>query len=232
MNTLILLAGGTGSRMGNIGMPKQYLEVHGEPIIAYALQTFQENAETDRILIVADEMWHTFLRNLLNQYGITKFAGFALPGVTRQHSIRNGLDLLREMLTEKDNVIIHDAARPFISEALINACYDALKEHEGVMPVLSAKDTFYYSEGGQKPEKLLRRSALFAGQAPEAFRFAEYDGAIHSLSEEELSSTSGTTEVAMRCGLDVTMIPGDEKNFKVTTMEDLRMMEMLLNKDT
>lgn len=89
------------------------------------------------------------------------------------------------------------------------------------MPVLPMKDTIYQSSDGTKIDHLLERSTLFAGQAPEAFRLHPYAKINREASKEELSLTRGTSEIAYRHGMDVAMIPGDERNFKITTRSDL-----------
>ena len=122
---------------------------------------------------------------------------------------------------EHDGVIIHDGVRPLVSEQLIGDCLAALADHDGCMPVLPMKDTIYQSSDGTKIDHLLERSTLFAGQAPEAFRLHPYAKINREASKEELSLTRGTNEIAYRHGMDVAMIPGDERNFKITTRSDL-----------
>ena len=97
----------------------------------------------------------------------------------------------------------------------------AFADHEGCMPVPPMKDTIYQSSDGTKIDHLLERSTLFAGQAPEAFRLHPYAKINREASEEELSLTRGTSEIAYRHGMDVALIPGDERNFKITTRSDL-----------
>ena len=125
-----------------------------------------------------------------------------------------------------DNIIIHDAARPFVSVENIDECITVLDTHEGAMPVLPMKDTIYYgSADGSKIEKLLDRDRLFAGQAPEAFRLGLYRDAILRLSDDQTDKLRGTTEPAIMAGLDVVMVDGEESNFKITTPSDLERFE-------
>ena len=120
-----------------------------------------------------------------------------------------------------DNIIIHDAARPFVSVENIDECITALDSHEGAMPVLPMKDTVYFSRTGKHVDELLNRSCIYAGQAPEAFRFDKYMEANEALLPDKILMINGSTEPAIMAGLDVAMIPGDQRNFKVTTDEDL-----------
>ncbi len=120
-----------------------------------------------------------------------------------------------------DNIIIHDAARPFVSVENIDECITALDSHEGAMPVLPMKDTVYFSRTGKHVDELLNRSCIYAGQAPEAFRFDKYMEANEALLPDKILMIKGSTEPAIMAGMDVAMIPGDQRNFKVTTDEDL-----------
>lgn len=229
MNTALILAGGVGSRMGGGNLPKQYLMVRGRPVIDYSLSALQHHEQIDRIVIVAAKEWRDFLDEWLRRSGIDKFSGYAEPGETRQYSIYSGLERIRELLADTQKVLVHDAARPFLSEELITACLKGLDEAEGVMPVLPMKDTCYRSEDGRHITGFLPRSQLFAGQAPEAFRFSRYLELHHHMPAEALRQISGSSEMAYKNGMDVLLIDGSERNIKITTQEDLQLMERYLD---
>ena len=131
---------------------------------------------------------------------------------------------------EDINVLIHDAARPLLSRELIAGCVRGVSEHDGVLPVLPMKDTVYFSEDGKIISGLLDRGEIFAGQAPECFNFKKYLAANEALLPDAIMAINGSTEPAVMAGMDVVMIPGDEKNFKITTKEDLeRFKEIVFN---
>ena len=143
MTIAVLLSGGTGSRLGE-DTPKQYLEVGGMPMISYCIRTLSEHPDIDGIQIVAAGEWQEQLRLWINEADVNrKFRGFSVPGETRQLSILNGLRDVRTYASEEDAVLIHDAARPLLSAELITKCLSALHGHDGVLPVLPMKDTFY-----------------------------------------------------------------------------------------
>ena len=222
MNIALILSGGVGSRMRSDGFPKQYIEIHGKPILMYTLEKFQTCPVIDRIVVVADPAWQSDIRAWVARDGIAKFAGFAQPGTSRQGSILNGLEVCMTLAAgEADGVIIHDGVRPLVSHALIGDCLAALKDYDGSMPVLAVTDTTYVSEDGKHISNLLDRSTLFAGQSPEAFRLRPYYEINKSVSAEELENTRGTTEIAYKHGMNVCLIPGDYGNFKLTTPTDL-----------
>jgi len=234
MNIALILSGGTGTRLG-ANIPKQYIEVCGRPIISYCIEQFVKHREIDAIQIVADKQWQeTILKcfeanECLKVDCNKKFRGFSKPGKNRQLSIYYGLRDICLYGKESDYVMIHDAARPLISAQMITDSLDAVKGHDGVLPVLPMKDTIYESIDGEKVSSLLDRDALYAGQAPETFRVGPYFKANKCLLPDRIQEIKGSTEPAILAGLDIVMIPGDTQNFKITTKEDLnRFCEILM----
>ncbi len=228
MNTAIILAGGVGSRMG-VDRPKQYLIVKDKPIIAYCLEIFQNHSAIDKIVIVVSEEWQDYVEENVAKYGLTKVCGYAPAGRTRQHSIYNGLKCTQDNAPDTDICIIHDAARPLVSDKIINDCIVGATEDDGAMPVISVKDTIYQSADGKKIDNLLKRSELFAGQAPESFKFKEYLDIHISVSDDEIATTAGSSEIAYRHGMKIRLVEGSERNFKITTIEDLETFETIIN---
>lgn len=227
MNTAILLSGGVGSRM-NSDVPKQYMRIEDRMLITYALAALTKSSFIERILIVADERWQEPILSdaAENSVPTNKIMGFALPGFNRQASVINGMqEILRQTkggsITDGNTVFIHDAARPLLSQKQVSDCFSALAGHDGVMPVLPMKDTVYLSRDGESVSELLDRKRIFAGQAPELFRFKKYYQANMALAPECLAAINGSTEPAVMAGMDIVMIPGDENNFKITTKQDL-----------
>lgn len=221
MNIAIILAGGMGTRLGG-DIPKQYIEVFGKPIISYCLEKFEKHKLIDNIVVVASEMWQDYIMSWITKDGLKKFSGFAPAGSSRQHSIVNGMLKAKSIgATVNDNIIIHDAARPNVSETIISKCMESLFDYEGAMPVIPVKDTIYLSENGENITSLLNRDQLYAGQAPESFKYGKYFEIHNGMTEDDLSKVRGSSEIAYRHGLKIRMIHGDEHNYKITTKEDL-----------
>lgn len=147
--------------------------------------------------------------------------GFSLPGENRQLSILHGLEDIRRYAADTDYVLVHDAARPMLTEALISACLKAVTGRDGVLPALPMKDTVYASLDGRTISSLLSRKELFAGQAPEIFQLGKYYEANIMLPPDKLLQINGASEPAVLAGMDIRLIPGDEGNFKITTQTDL-----------
>ena len=233
-------AGGTGGAGG----------VNGHMMVTHALSTVLASSLIDEVYVVAALEWRAAIERdaLTAGLDISKLCGFAMPGRNRQESALNGMEkalshhlsfdedkdtaayvgsmsTMSEMnsvsLGEQATVLIHDAARPMLSEDLLSHIYEALDGHDGVIPVLPMKDTVYRSADGSKVSELLDRSQIFAGQAPELFLFDKYYCANKELLPDKIKSINGATEPAIMAGMDIVMIPGDERNYKVTTGEDL-----------
>lgn len=223
MNVAIVLSGGTGTRLG-AEIPKQYIKVKDKMIIAYCLDVLEKCPLIDAIQIVADESWH---KGIL-EYDMKKLIGFSEPGENRQLSIYNALKDIEEAVEENVVVIIHDAARPLVSEQMFIDLIKACEERDGALPVLPMKDTVYLSEDGKGISSLLNRSQIFAGQAPEAFRFTGYLEANERLIPDDILKINGSTEPAIMAKMDIAMIPGDERNFKITTAQDLERFKQIV----
>lgn len=245
MNIALILSGGTGTRVGS-EIPKQYITVCGRPVIGYCLDVFLNHPEIDAVQVVADYRWRELIVTYIDKMGRNlnrqgkkeeamqqcyhKWRGFSRPGANRQLSILNGLEDILAYAGREDVVIIHDAARPMVTEKFITDCLTALKGHEGVLPTLPMKDTVYQSKGENRISSLLDRDKIFAGQAPEAFVLGQYYDANCAMLPDKILEVKGSTEPAVLAGMDVIMIAGDERNFKITTQEDLRKFEEIAAK--
>jgi len=224
MNAALILSGGTGTRMG-LDVPKQYVEVGGSPIISYCLDVFEGSDVVDLIVVVCSEEYKSMIRDL----GYGKIIDFADPGENRQLSILSGLNVLKKYIKDDDHVIIHDAARPLVSTEMLKMISEGLERSEAVLPVLPMKDTVYETVNG-KVTANLDRSRISAGQAPEGFVFGKYLKANEALLPDRILGISGSMQPALLYGMDVMSIPGDEKNFKITTQEDLKKFQDIVDR--
>lgn len=217
MNYAVILSGGVGTRLG-LEMPKQYYKVNNKMILQYVTETISNCDFIQGYVIVAAEAWQDTIRESL---GDAKFLGFALPGENRQLSIYHGLLALQDVAGEGDVVLIQDAARPNTTEALMKRCLFFDESMDGTMPVLKMKDTVYLSHDGKQVNSLLNRHEIYAGQAPEAFLYGKYLRANQALLPDEILKINGSTEPAIKAGMKIALINGDENNYKVTTLDDL-----------
>ena len=174
-NIAVVLSGGTGQRMG-ADCPKQYIELAGKPVIVHTLQQFERCDAVDGVIVVSAPDWKAKILQWRDDFSLAKLLAVVPAGTDRQMSIRSGL-LTAERLVDRDElsgVVIQDAVRPLASVELLTRLIEELQAAPAVMPALPITDTTYTSRDGQWVDGLLDRSTLFAGQAPEAFRFWSY----------------------------------------------------------
>lgn len=224
-NIAVLLSGGTGSRLGG-DVPKQYMEVNKKPIIAYSIETIENSGAFDHIQIVCAKEYETLISKLIK--GKISY-DFSAPGENRQLSIMNALCDMEKKADADAKVFIHDAARPKLSQRTIDDCFKALRGHDGVIPVLPMKDTVYECDESGKISSLLKRERIFAGQAPELFDYHKYLEANRALSFDNIMKIHGSTEPAVMAGMDIVTIPGDEDNYKITTINDFEKFKKEMN---
>ena len=209
MNIAIILAGGKGERVGG-DIPKQFMDLSGQMMLLHSMKAFSESEYVGNIQIVAEEAYREKIEDAIFEDGdspiAVKFLSFSEPGENRQMSIYNALKDIGDILGRDsiDGVIIHDAARPFVTVETVNDCLLALDEHDGAMPVIPMNDTVYFSRSGQKVDELLTGKILLV---------------------------KGSTEVAIMAGMDVAMIPGDQRNFKITSTEDMERARQIIRNE-
>lgn len=229
MNIALILAGGIGSRMRSDGLPKQYVPVLDKPVLVYTLEKFQACPDVDTIIVVTHQQWEESIFQWATQWNISKLSGIAYQGDSRQASVRNGLlRCLQHSSSKDDLVLIHDSARPLVTPQLISACIQGTQGHDGCLPVIGVKDTIYCSHNGKTIHELTDRTTLFCGQSPEVLKLQPYLELCKDMTSEELLQIRGSCELAFQYGWDISMIPGEENNFKLTTAEDLTRLSKIL----
>ena len=218
MGYAIILSGGVGTRLG-LYIPKQYVKVKDKTVLQYVVEKIEACTLIQGYVIVAAEEWQDDILSMMDLS--EKFLGFAASGENRQLSIYHGLLELKKVAKDHDLVLVQDAARPNTSDDLLLRCMQLDDSVDGAMPVLPMKDTVYISHTGSRVDELLNRDEVFAGQAPESFRFGKYLRANEMLLPVDILHINGSTEPAVRAGMNIALIEGEESNFKITTTADL-----------
>lgn len=230
MAAALVLSGGTGARLGT-AVPKQYIKICDRFVISFCIEVLAGHDGINSIQIVAAQQWQELISEIIEKYdNAGKFRGFSDPGKNRQLSIYNGLKDIRSYTDDSGVVLIHDAARPLLSGQQVTDCLAAMDGHDGVLPALPMKDTVYFSGDGMRISSLLERNRVFAGQAPELFVLGKYYEANRRLLPDIIYKINGSTEPAVMAGMDIAMIPGDERNFKITTAKDLEHFREIVQK--
>lgn len=210
----------------NLDIPKQYYKVKGIPIILYSIRKFVLSGVIDSLVIVLADEWKGFVQDILSKESIPCNVHYAKSGKTRQQSVLNGLNVIKNYAMGGDKVLVHDAVRPLFPISNIMDGIMACEEYDAALPVIPVKDATYQSCNGIELSSILPRHELFSGQSPECFNFLPFYQAHMLFSDEEISMIRGCSELAFKAHLSVKMIPGSEQNFKLTTIEDLQAFEL------
>ena len=229
MNIALILAAGTGSRMGNADKPKQFLLVHGKPLMIHTIEAFEVNPEVDKIVISTNEEYIEEVKLMCKQYDLTKVCKIVAGGDTRQISVYNGLKGVKEIDAKDDDIIIiHDSARPLISQRIIRENIECCKAYGAVDTVIKATDTIVKSENGQTISDIPVRKELYQGQTPQTFNFSLIWNAHEAVKNKSVPNVTDDTKLVLLLGHDVHLVEGDKLNFKITTFDDLMMLKALL----
>jgi 2-C-methyl-D-erythritol 4-phosphate cytidylyltransferase len=219
MNVAIIFAGGIGSRMNTHAVPKQFLEVHGKPIIIRTLEHFEENPEIDAIAIAIVPSGRDHLVKLVNRYEISKARWIVEGGETGQISRHRALRAVAEDCPDNSVVLIHDGVRPLITPKLISENIESVVLNGSGITCTKFNETVVSSQDRQIDE-VIPRGHIYAAQAPQSFRLGEilelYDRAVE---EGELDSIDSCT-LMHRYGRPVYRVDGPRSNIKITTAED------------
>lgn len=223
MNCAIIMAAGKGKRMKS-DINKQFIILKDRPILAYTIDKFQKSQSIDEIIIVAASDELDFCKNeIVYKYGFSKVKKVVCGGKERQNSVMNGLMAAKE----SDIVLIHDGARPFVNDRIINDGINYAKIYGGAACGMTPKDTIKVKNNECFSEKTLDRSRLFCVQTPQCFRYEEILKAHVYAKENDMPATDDTMVFEM-LGNKVYLYEGSYNNIKITTPEDLYSAEKLV----
>ena len=218
----IIVAAGSGTRFGS-DIPKQFADVCGKPLIYHALEAFQKS-DIDEVLVVAPKEYIDHCYKIKGKYNLSKIIGVVEGGDARPFSVYNGL-----LETSSNRYVhIHDGARPLVPVKLINDMMEAVEKKKSLVCAIPEKDTIKQVEG-ETVRKTLDRRGIYRVQTPQSFEYAILRSAYDRMMEEEdYSATDDASVVELFSGEHVHIFYGSEKNIKVTTRQDLEIVEALL----
>lgn len=227
-NIAIIFAGGSGARMGS-GLPKQFLEVNGKPIIIHTLDIFEEHPLIDEIYIACKEEYISKLNKMLERFWIKKVKKIVPGGKTGQDSIFNALEAAKEY-SDDAIVLMHDGVRPCITNELIDDVIKTVKEKGSAITCTALFETPVVSHSGELVEEVPPRDAFYTAQAPQGFRIGEIYEA-HLKTRKINPAYEGIVDscTLMRSlGKEVAIVKGNRGNIKVTTPEDLYIFRAMI----
>ncbi len=216
----VIVAAGSSTRMG--GTQKQLLTLGGIPVLARTLLVFERSRHVKNIVVVARESDILSYQMLADKYMISKLTDIVSGGRCREESVKNGISRLS---SDTKSVIIHDGARPLVSDEVISRVCEALERFDAVTCAVPVKDTLKLVKDG-KVIKTLDRSCCYSVQTPQGFSYPLFKECIASA--EDLSSFTDDCAVAESKGISVHIVDGDYNNIKITTAEDIAVAEGII----
>lgn len=224
IKTAIILAGGKGSRM-KMDIPKQFLELEGYPLLYYSLKVFQESI-IDNIIVVTSKEYIEFVRNdIIQKYGFTKVIHIVQGGKERYNSVYNGL----LKCSSSDYVFIHDGARPFIDNEIIENAYAGVKKYKACVVGMPVKDTIKLIDSEGFCNTTPDRDKTWLVQTPQVFEYALIRKAYDKLlSQDNINATDDAMAVEQFMQQKVKIIEGSYDNIKITTPQDINVAKTIL----
>lgn len=221
MNIAIIFAGGVGKRMHTKDKPKQFLLVHGKPIIVHTVELFQYHEEIDAIVVACLEEWLDYMEEMKYRYRLDKISAIVPGGETGQLSIYNGVKKAKDLYPDgRHIVLIHDGVRPLIDHEVISYNIDSVKKYGSAITCAPAQETFVISDNNGNISEVEPRDVSWLAKAPESFWLDEL------LEAEEKAIADGYTNMIDSCtlmrfyGNKMHVVRCENDNLKITTPDD------------
>lgn len=235
MNIAVIIAGGSGQRMGQ-DIPKQFINVYDKPILIYTLDSFQRHPMIDAIEVVCIEGWENVVWAYAKQFGIDKLKWIVKGGKTGQESIRNGVYNLEDKAGADDIVIIHDGIRPLIEPAVLTDVIQKANEYGNAVTSMPYNEQIFVvsEEDETTTTQFIPRETLRRVSTPQAYRFSLLDEKYHEAFEKEIGiyGSHYANTMMVELGVRLHFAAGSDKNIKLTTKDDLEMFKGYLSRDT
>lgn len=228
MISVVILAGGIGSRVKS-AIPKQYIEINDCPIIVHTIRNFELNPKIDNIIIVCLENWIAYTKDLIEKYKFTKVTDVVVGGANGHISTQNGIYSLKNKLSDDDFVIIHDAARPIVPQAVVDDLIDVAERNGNACSAVSCYETVLLTENRISGKEQIDRNRIIRVQTPQCYKY----GMIRSLYEQ--AERDGRDDfvyantMALNYGVEIFFSKGSNSNIKITTKDDIVFFKILLH---
>lgn len=227
MKVALITASGQGTRMGQ-DIPKQFLHVNDKPIIIYTLERFQNNPQIDAIILVTLPNWFGFIQAYANQFNITKLKWIVAGDETGQGSIRKGLEALEKECPPDTIVMVHDGNRPLISNDIIADSLAVFRKHGSAVAVIPCTEAVFRSKDGVTSTVSVPREVLHRTQTPHTYTLEKLLWAHKQAEEKGIVNTAASCTLMHALGEKVYFSKGSEKNFKLTTLDDMELFKAFL----
>lgn len=231
MNFVIIIAGGSGTRMG-ANVPKQFIKIKEKPVLAYTIESFEKHPLIDKILVVCVDGWQKYVEEMKNKYGFSKLQWIVTGGSSGQESIRNGVYFLENIINPTDNVIIHDGIRPLVEPNVLNDLIHKCNKYGNAVTSLPYNEQIFLIDNEISTVKYIPRETLRRVATPQCYK---YDLLLSKYKEAfkkniGISGSSYTNTMMVELGVRLYFGIGSDRNIKLTTPGDLEIFEAMLEK--
>lgn len=227
MNVALLTAAGSGTRM-HLDIPKQFIHVDDKPVIIYTMEAFQNHPGIDAIIVVTLESWSSVLWAYAKQFGITKLKWVVPGGDSGQDSIRKGLEVLKQELSDEDVVLVHDGNRPLVTSQIISDSFATFYKYGSAVAAIPCTEVVFESDDGISSKVSTERERLLRTQTPHTYRLGELYDAHLEAQKRGITGTAASCMLMKELGRMTYFSKGSEENLKITTPEDLKIFKALL----
>lgn len=230
MNIAVIFAGGVGKRMQSRDMPKQFLKIHGKPIIIRTIEHFNSHDEIDAIVVSCVESYLQYCKNLIEEYKMDKVVSVVAGGATGQQSIFNGLQVAYEYSNDASTcVLIHDGVRPLINHKLISDNIKSVKKYGSAITCVPAKETVLALSDNGSVDSIPQRDRLRLARAPQSFWLNDIYSAHLKAIEDNRFDFIDSASMMFENGFELHCVDGPYENIKVTTPDDFFLMRASLD---
>lgn len=232
MNYALILAGGSGTRMGNTGIPKQFLTINDKPILIYALENTLACKKIDKVVLVCKPDYISYAHNLLFEYELANSIVMTEGGTSRLDSVLNGLNFINEKYDVKDDdiFIVNDSVRIFTSQRIYEECLENAKTHDGASTVYHLEETVSEANEDGLLFHNYPRENHYSVQSPQAFKIKGFLDAVSKLSDEQRAKLTDLAEAFYNINKPVFPVIGEKDNIKITTPFDIELATKKLEK--
>ena len=227
----VILAGGRGTRMGNVEKPKQFMEIGGKPLIAHTIEKFSVFPEFEQIIVLVPKQWKHHTSDIVKKYVVNKENVVIIEGgSSRNETIMNAINYIEAQgaLNDETIIVTHDSVRPFVTHRMIEENIQAAMACGACDTVIPATDTIVESKDHQNISCIPERSTMYLGQTPQSFKAKKLRDIYLNMTEEEKEILTDACKIMVLKGEQVRLVEGDVTNIKITYPSDIRMAESLL----
>ncbi|MFI9033240.1 D-ribitol-5-phosphate cytidylyltransferase [Staphylococcus pasteuri] len=226
-----ILAGGIGSRMGNVPLPKQFLNLDNKPILIHTIEKFILVDEFEKLIIATPKQWVTHTKDILKKYNIFDDRIEVIEGGSdRNETIMNIVKYVESVngVNDDDVIITHDAVRPFLTYRIIKENIDKAVEFGAVDTVIKAVDTIVTSEDDDTVSKIPQRKIMYQGQTPQSFNINLLKDCYENLTDNQKEILTDACKIIVESKKEVKLVEGEVYNIKVTTPYDLKVANAII----